>query len=59
MKVEVGTHWWAGNEKRFLVVEIIDDEDDNTWVHYINTKTEKEYSCYVDAFLQRFTGLPQ
>ena len=58
-KLEVGTLWWAGNDRKFLVVEMVNDEDENTWVHYINTATDQEYSCYVDAFLQRFTRLPK
>lgn len=55
--VEVGTQWWAGGDRKFLVVEINNDED-NTWVHYINTQTMQEYNCYVEAFLERFIRLP-
>ena len=56
MKVEKGQVWSSINRTEFRVLEIVDVED-NTWVHYINTKTGQEHSCYKDSFLARFTPI--
>lgn len=57
--VIVGSRWWAGGETRFVVSKIV-EEGENTWVHYYNdTNHNQKYSCYLEAFLKRFTGLPE
>jgi hypothetical protein len=44
------------NRDQFLVLEHYDLEGD-PWVRYINTQTEQEYTCRLEAFLQRFSPL--
>ncbi len=34
-------------------------KDGDPWVTYINTQTLQEYSCRQEAFLSRFSLLPQ
>jgi hypothetical protein len=33
-------------------------KDNDPWVTYINTQTKQEYSCRQEAFLLRFSPLP-
>jgi hypothetical protein len=59
--VTVGSRWWGGSDTRFIVIDVITIEG-YTWVHYRDDKSKenpKEYSCYLESFLQRFTGLPE
>lgn len=59
--VIVGSRWWAGQGDKFVVIDIITIEG-HTWVHYRdekNNEAPKEYSCYLESFLSRFTGLPE
>jgi hypothetical protein len=55
-----GSKWTGGRGDRFHVVSTIELEG-HTWVHYIKEdKTEsREYSCYVESFLERFRELPE
>ena len=55
--IKVGT-MWQGGDKKFQVTNII-EEQDNTWVHYKNIKTEQSYSCFIEAFLSRFNKAPE
>ena len=34
-------------------------KDTDPWVTYKNTQTDQEYSCRQEAFLSRFSPLPQ
>lgn len=46
---------WSGRDRtEFRIIDITEIED-HTWVHYINIKTNQEYSCYKDSFEARFT----
>jgi hypothetical protein len=59
--VTVGSRWWAGQGERFVVLDIITIEG-YTWVHYRDDKSKenpREYSCYIESFLQRFSELPE
>ena len=50
---------WTGHTYRtkFRVLHTI-ELDGHTWVHYCdNDNGEKEYSCYVESFLTRFTEI--
>ena len=56
---------WSGTDCKdvFHVLHTIELEG-HTWVHYIKeTKKEtneaREYSCYLESFLQRFRPLPE
>jgi hypothetical protein len=56
--VTIGSQWWAGNDEKFTVIDVITIEG-YTWVHYRNNDKEnvKEYSCYLESFLSRFREL--
>ena len=60
--VKTGSKWWAGEGNVFQVIDVV-EIDDHTWVYYRNTKPfndeYKEYSCYIESFLQRFRQLPE
>ncbi len=58
--VKEGTRWWGADGKKFHVIHRIELEG-NIWIHYISEDKEnpKEYSCYEESFLSRFTQLPE
>ena len=59
--VTVGSQWWAGQGEKFVIIDIITIEG-YTWVHYREDKNKenpKEYSCYLESFLSRFSELPK
>ena len=35
------------------------DDESDPWVDYVNIKTLQEYSCRQEAFLSRFSQLPE
>ncbi len=47
---------WTTVDKTFQVNDVI-VKDDGTWIYYTNTKTGEEFSCLVEAFLERFNHL--
>jgi hypothetical protein len=59
--VKEGSKWWAG-DKVFQVINVL-EIDNHTWVYYRTVKPvdeePREYSCYIESFLQRFTALPE
>lgn len=48
-----------GNQ--FRVLNVVTLEDGHTWVYYIKNNADpescREYSCYVESFLERFTEI--
>lgn len=58
-KIKEGSKW-EGSGKKFVVLHTIEQEG-HTWVHYRDEKgTEpKEYSCYIESFLERFRSVPE
>jgi hypothetical protein len=59
--VTVGSRWWAGSGVKFIVINVITIEG-YTWVHYRDDNSKenpREYSCYLDSFLSRFSELPK
>lgn len=63
--VKVGSKWWNGSDKFFRVIAIVEAEG-NTWVHYredhgikVPALECKEYSCYQESFVQRFSPTPE
>ena len=60
MLIKEGSRWWSGDNKKFVVIHVIEQEG-HTWVHYRDESGNppKEYSCYKDSFVQRFTQLPE
>jgi hypothetical protein len=57
VKIKIGSTWQGGH-KKFTVVAL-QEHDSKTWIYYKNIQDQKEYSCYLEAFLSRFTGLPE
>ena len=51
----VGSIWKDAEGKEF-VVTYIDHNMNGSWVHYRGThlSTEKDFSCLIDAFKERF-----
>lgn len=62
MDIRSGSKWWASNGEQFVVLAT-HTIDGNDWVHYraVQLKNEevKEFSCYKESFLSRFTQLPE
>ena len=54
--IKIGSRWWTGRGVHFVVTDIVEDNG-NTWVHYCNKDSTQKYSCYIESFLERFTGL--
>ena len=57
---KVGSKWGGSNREQFHVMAVIELEG-HVWVHYEQDKvtTPKEYSCYLESFLARFSPLPE
>ena len=49
---------YRGDNKTFQVT-VLELKDGDPWVSYINTQTKESYSCRQEAFLSRFSLLPQ
>jgi hypothetical protein len=54
----LGDLFRANDEKVFKITGM-EIKDNDPWVTYINTQTEQEFSCRQEAFLSRFSPLPQ
>ena len=52
-KVRVGSRWKT-IDKTFIVTGIV-ERDNHLWVHYKEEYTTREYSCYEESFIHRFT----
>lgn len=64
MIIKEGSRWRGSPDKKFIVLHVI-EQDGNTWVHYrdeSNLSLEagpREYSCYIESFLNRFSPVPE
>jgi hypothetical protein len=60
--VREGSKWMGNANDRFHVIHVIELEG-HTWVHYIKENapegSNREYSCYMESFLQRFRSIPE
>jgi hypothetical protein len=57
-----GSRWTGGNRDTFRILNTVKELEGHTWVHYIKENAEgdpREYSCYLESFLQRFSPLPE
>lgn len=61
MKIKQGSRWAGSDYKQVFVVLSEVQLDDTVWIHYRTETGEppREYSCYKDSFLSRFTSLPE
>lgn len=57
---KVGSTWWSNDGKKFHVMAVIELEG-HVWVHYEqdNVKAPREFSCYLESFLSRYTEIPK
>ena len=53
-----GSKWVGAERSVFYVMHTIEIEG-HIWVHYKKADHEREYSCYLESFLQRFSELPE
>ena len=65
MIVKQGSRWGTADRKHFLVLSVT-EIDGHTWVHYREDRGIKvpaieckEYSCYIESFIQRFSSTPE
>lgn len=62
MEIKQGTRWWSGQGKIFVVINTANVEG-HDWVYYRMEQPvddqPKEFSCYQESFLSRFTLLPE
>jgi hypothetical protein len=60
MKVKEGSRWAGNDRTRFHVLSVVELEG-HTWVHYIKENapedSTREYSCYIESFLSRFSPI--
>jgi len=63
--VKEGSIWWAGDSKKFRVISVVEAAG-HIWVHYREEPQRwkpanelKEFSCYQESFVQRFSPLPE
>jgi len=61
MNIKLGSRWAGAGYRQIFVVLAEVELDDGIWIHYREELAEpvKEYSCYKDSFLSRFTPLPE
>jgi len=52
----IGSKWSSIDGKLFLV-DNVEKIGKHTWVYYTNKDSNQKYSCYVNAFLQRFSEI--
>ena len=53
-QIKIKSRWTTSTSSVFEVSNVINNEQ-GTWIHYVNVITGNTYNCLVDAFLQRFT----
>ena len=58
--IKEGSRWSSSDGKIFHVIHRVEIEG-NIWIHYILEAQEdsKEFSCYEESFLIRFSPLPE
>jgi hypothetical protein len=58
-KPKEGSRWTAYDGNIFRVLNTT-EIDEHIWVHYIlEGKFPREYSCYLESFLSRFSEIPK
>ncbi len=62
MEIKSGSRWWTSNGEKFIVLAAT-TIDGNDWVYYraekLKNEEVREYSCYKESFLSRFSPLPE
>lgn len=63
MTVKLGSVWRTTDDKQFMVINIVDAPDGKRWIHYREHAYKKpvleckEYSCYEESFVERFSEI--
>ncbi len=55
INIDIGSIWTTSDSKSFKVQKTEKDKSGKVWVFYQSNDTQKEYSCYEEAFVSRFT----
>ena len=59
--IKQGSRWAGSNSKKFIVLAEV-NLDNEIWIHYREESakggTPKEYSCYKESFVSRFSPVP-
>lgn len=60
MIIKDGSRWGGSDRKVFIVLNTVEQEG-HTWIHYREEvgNPPREYSCYQESFVSRFTALPE
>jgi hypothetical protein len=60
IQIKEGSKWSGTDGKRFHVIHVV-ETDGHTWVHYEQDGVleSREFSCYIESFLERFKELPE
>jgi hypothetical protein len=60
MKIPKDGSKWTGNVGDIFHVLHTIELEGKTWIHYIkeDSKDPREYSCYLESFLERFREIP-
>ena len=57
--IKLGSHWAGTNSEKFEILLVSKDTDsEQDTIFYRNIKTNKDYSCWKGAFLERFREIP-
>jgi hypothetical protein len=61
---KIGSKWSGSDSQQIFHVLHTIELEGHTWVHYIRETTKdinetREYSCYLESFLERFRALPE
>ena len=61
MDIKQGSRWTGSGYRQVFIVLSVVETNNETWVHYRDEIGDppREYSCYKDSFLSRFTKLPE
>jgi len=54
----VGSKYKDANGREFEIT-YVDHNMNGSWVHYTEVGTDKQFSCLIDAFKERFTKVVQ
>lgn len=56
--VKVNSRWKDSDSNCYQIIHVITDDEGHEWVHYRREEhNPREYSCWTDSFLQRFTEI--
>ena len=53
--MKLAERYTGGDRTEFKVIATYSpNEDNDTWIEYVNVKTNQTYNCRLEAFLHRF-----